>query len=113
MVLGETTRPLAAAEVLAAARRQQPRLGLATVYRALRDLGAAGEITEVGVPGEPPRYERAGLKHHHHFHCDACGRVFDLEGCAAGIRALVPAGYEPRAHELTFFGLCPECVRRR
>jgi Fur family ferric uptake transcriptional regulator len=103
-------RPLAPAELLAAARRDVPRLGLATLYRALRDLVGEGAAVAVELPGEPARYERTPPAHHHHFRCRACARVYEVPGCAAGIAALVPAGFELDGHELVLYGRCGACA---
>lgn len=103
-------RPLAPAEVLELAAADAPTLGLATVYRALRALEDSGEIVAVDVPGQPPRYERAGLDHHHHFQCDVCGRLFDLPGCPGNVAALAPEGFAVERHEITLFGTCAECA---
>ena len=50
-------RPLSPAELYHAARTRLPRIGIATVYRAIRDLVEAGWLRPVEVPGEPARYE--------------------------------------------------------
>ena len=42
-------------------------LGIATVYRNIRSLTEEGELSEVKLPGENPRFELAGHQHHHHF----------------------------------------------
>jgi Fur family ferric uptake transcriptional regulator len=101
--------PLSAAEVLAAARRESPGLGAATVYRALAAMLQDGSLTAVHLPGHAPRFELSGKAHHHHFHCRACGKVFELEGCAAGVQALAPAGFRVDHHEIVLTGLCAAC----
>ncbi len=107
--ISEAGRPLAPAEVHEAALAVAPTLGLATVYRALRALEEAGEIVAVEVPGEPPRYERADLGHHHHFQCTACGKLFDLDGCPGNMTSLAPKGFSVERHEIMLFGRCAEC----
>lgn len=103
-------RPLTPAEVHEAAQTEAPTLGLATVYRALRALEEAGEISAVEVPGEPPRYERSDLGHHHHFQCTVCGRMFDLEGCPGNLGRLAPKGFVVERHEIMLFGRCAQCA---
>ena len=102
-------RPLSPAEILAGAQAEVPGLGTATVYRTLRALVADGVVVSVELPGEPPRYEPAGAKHHHHFRCRECDRVFEVPGCAKGIAALVPRGFELDGHELVLYGRCRGC----
>jgi Fur family ferric uptake transcriptional regulator len=103
-------RPLSPFEILAGAQSDVPGLGTATVYRTLKALVAEGVVVSVELPGEAPRYEAAGAKHHHHFRCRACDRVFEVPGCAKGIRALVPRGFELDGHELVLYGRCRRCA---
>lgn len=110
--LEQAQRPLSAAEVLALARASVPALGLATVYRTIDSLVAAGAIAPVEIPGRPPRYEIAGKDHHHHFLCKTCHRVFEVHGCPGNIDAHVPRGFVLEGHELTLFGLCAGCSSR-
>jgi len=102
-------RPLSAAEVLELAQREVPGLGAATVYRALGSLLSEGALALVMLPGQAPRYELAGKAHHHHFHCRECGRVFELEGCLAGLQTLVPPGFRVEGHDIVLSGVCPGC----
>ena len=109
-VLDAEARPLLPAELLAAARRDVPRLGLATVYRAVKALVADGQAVTVELPGEPARYERTPAGHHHHFRCRRCERVFEVPGCAHGIPGLAPPGFEVDGHELVLYGRCAPCA---
>lgn len=103
-------RPLLPAEILAAAQAEVPALGMATVYRNLKQLLEAGEIQTVDLPGEAPRYESAGHQHHHHFSCSSCHRVFDVHACPGDMQKLAPAGFTVEGHELTLYGRCGECA---
>ncbi|RMH14655.1 MAG: transcriptional repressor [Planctomycetota bacterium] len=105
-------RPLAPSEVLKLASKLVPSMSLSTVYRTLRRMEEEGMIAPVSVPGEPPRYELAHVAehHHHHFHCNRCGRVFDLVGCPTGLSRLVPRGFVLEEHTLVLHGLCAECA---
>ena len=109
--LDDAGRPLSAQEVLDAAGAEVPSLGLATVYRNLKTLTKAGWLNPVELPGQPVRYERAHLQHHHHFMCEACERVFDVPGCSVHAAAHgVPDGFVVERHEVTFYGRCAECA---
>jgi Fur family ferric uptake transcriptional regulator len=106
-----TRHPLTANEVLAAAQRAHPRLGIATVYRYIRVLLDEGWLTTVELPGEPVRYEVSHKEHHHHFRCSACGRIWELNGCVDGLRKLAPPGFVLHEHLLVLFGLCTDCAQ--
>lgn len=119
-------RPLSPVELLELAKANLPSINLATVYRAIKRLLELGEIVSVVVPGQPPRYEPASLAHHHHFHCEACDRVFDIAACDTGhcehahdsdhdhcadqFESMAPKGFRVRRHEVTLIGQCPACT---
>ncbi len=109
----EAGRPLSPTELLAAARRGRPDLGMATVYRTIRKLVEDRQAVAVDIPGEPARYEPSGKPHHHHFLCRACGRLLELEGCPIPLRGLAPGGFAVEGHDLTLYGTCPDCGPRR
>lgn len=108
-VIREADRPLTVHEVLAGGQKHLPRLGLATVYREIGRLSESEELRAVSIPGDPPRYELA-KHHHHHFKCTECDKVYELEGCSEALKKLVPRGFKPRNHDLTFYGLCRVCA---
>lgn len=108
--IDDANRPLSPREVLDSARRGSPGLGIATVYRTLKTWVEEGGLTQVDLPGEPPRYEVTGKQHHHHFHCRSCDRVYELQGCPEGLRALTPPGFSLEAHEVVLYGRCAECA---
>ena len=111
--LNECNRHPTAAEIFAAVNRVDPRSSRATTYNNLRDLVRAGLVREVAVEGRAARFDAKGVRHHH-FVCDRCGKVEDLEwydvprpaSGALGKRIL-------RECELIFRGLCTQCAPRR
>ena len=110
--LAHAPGPLTPQEVLDAARTSHAGLGLATVYRNLGSLEADGEVVPVHLPGESARFEVSGRGHHHHFSCETCGNVFELTAtCPVTVLegATLPGGFAVKHHELTLYGLCPEC----
>lgn len=112
--LREAGRPLSPAEILAAAQRQVPSLGLATVYRNLRALLDDAQVHAVELPGQADRYELAEapgvVTHRHYFQCLTCDRVFPLEGCPGHLEEITPPGFAVEHHELTLLGRCPDCA---
>ncbi|HVB98141.1 MAG TPA: Fur family transcriptional regulator [Candidatus Dormibacteraeota bacterium] len=101
-----------AAEIFKAVNRSDPRCSRATTYNNLRDLVQAGLVREVAVEGRAARFDAKGMRHHH-FICDLCGGVEDMEWCdvprpvsgSLGRRVL-------RESELIFRGLCTQCAPR-
>ncbi len=88
-----------------------PALSLGTVYRNLEVLVADGEVYEVPGHVGASRYD-GNPDPHHHFHCEHCGRILDLDvpvprGLAR--RVVRDHGLHARRDRIAFFGLCPAC----
>ena len=63
-------------------RRNNPGIGLVTVYRTLEILDRLGLICEVHAGGSCRSYlVRRPLEHHHHLICSECGTVVDFTNC--------------------------------
>lgn len=94
--------------------REFPQLSLGTVYRNLEVLVGEGAIDEVPVPGGPSRYDSKTAAHHH-FTCEKCGRIDDLElSLSQDLRQRVRRKYKlaPRRFRIDFYGLCRACTAR-
>ena len=102
-----------AAEIFEAVNRVDPRSSRATTYNNLRDLVQAGLVREVAVEGRAARFD-AKINRHHHFICDGCGNVEDMEWYDVPRPAAGSLGKRiVRECELIFRGLCPKCAPRR
>jgi Fur family ferric uptake transcriptional regulator len=109
----EADRPLSPEEALQGAQNHHPALGIATVYRNIQVLVEEGWLQPVEVPGDSTRYEVAGKKHHHHFRCNDCRKLYELEGCAAEVRPKLPKDFRASGHEFYVYGTCAACVPHR
>ena len=99
-----------AAEISEAVNRLDPRSSRATTYNNLRDLVQAGLVREVAVEGRAARFDAKGIRHHH-FICDRCGNVEDIEWCDLPRPASGSLGKRVvRDCELIFRGLCTKCA---
>jgi Fur family peroxide stress response transcriptional regulator len=102
-----------AAETFEAVNRVDPRSSRATTYNNLRDLVKVGLVREVAVEGRAARYDAKGMRHHH-FICDRCGEVEDVEWYNVPNPASRLLGNrQVRECELIFRGLCTKCTQRR
>ncbi|MFT4112464.1 Fur family transcriptional regulator [Silvibacterium sp.] len=102
-------RPLTPEEVQVLAQKEGASVSLATIYRNINSLLEEGWLQSVGLPGMPSRYEIAGKAHHHHFYCDACGKLFELKGCGMPKISRLPEGFRAVSHEVIVHGLCDTC----
>jgi len=110
--LMESNEHPTAAEIFEAVNRLDPRCSRATTYNNLRDLVQAGLVREVAVEGRAARFDAKGMRHHH-FICDQCGNVEDIEWYDVPSPALGSLGKRIlRETELIFRGLCTKCAPR-
>jgi Fur family peroxide stress response transcriptional regulator len=109
----EQKRHPTAAEIFEAVNRADPRSSRATTYNNLRDLVEAGLVREVAVEGRAARFDAKGMQHHH-FICDGCGNVEDIEWYDVPTPASGSLGKRiVRECEVIFRGLCAKCVPRK
>jgi Fe2+ or Zn2+ uptake regulation protein len=98
-----------AAEIFEAVNRVDPRSTRATTYNNLRDLVEVGLVREVAVEGRAARFDAKGVRHHH-FICDRCGNVEDIEWYDVPQPAANTLGKRVlRECELIVRGLCASC----
>ena len=109
-VLETATRPLSLQEILEMANEKAPKLGIATVYRAINDFLQNDKILKVELPGNTKRYQLKNDHHYHHFLCRFCNKVFKVEGCPGKLNFEPPKGFKTELHEVIFKGLCAQCV---
>ncbi len=111
--LMEHTGHPTAAEIFEAVNRVDPRSSRATTYNNLRDLVEAGLVREVAVEGRAARFDAKGTRHHH-FICDNCGTVEDMDWYDVPLPANGSVGKRIlRECELIFRGLCTRCAPRQ
>jgi Fur family peroxide stress response transcriptional regulator len=110
-LIGHKGHPTAA-EIFKAVNRMDPRSSRATTYNNLRDLVNAGLVREVAVEGRAGRFDLEGMRHHH-FICDRCGNVEDVEWYDVPRPASRSLGKRiVRECQLIFRGLCTKCARK-
>ncbi len=100
-------------DIYHAINRSDPRASRATVYNNLHTLVAAGLVREFALEGSRSTRYDANTGRHHHFVCEACGRVEDVEGLALpGLpRRALPGGRVVRSYDVVFHGLCAVCAK--
>ena len=112
-VLKEAARPLTREEILSLGRQQIPRLGSATVDRAIREMTAAFQNIGVEFPGQPRRYELPAAGEHPHFICRSCNKVFDLPVAMQLPKVHAPKGFVITGGEIVYAGTCPDCSNQK
>lgn len=110
-------RHVTAEELLEAARRIDPGIGQATVFRTIKLLADAGLAREACPDDGARRFEHA-FRHEHHDHlvCVECGAVVEFKDEAierAQEAVYRRQGFAPGGHKLELLGTCPDCSGRR
>ena len=102
-----------AAEIFKGVNTVDPRCSRATTYNNLRDLVKSGLVREVAVEGRAARFDATGMRHHH-FLCERCGNVEDMEWYEVSAPSPSSLGKRVlRESELIFRGLCEKCAAKR
>ena len=98
-------------------RKKHPKIGLATVYRAMRVICDAGLAREVDFGDGVKRFEHE-YQHQHHDHlvCLKCGKV--IEVLSPKIEHLQERlakkhNFTTVRHRMEIFGICRECKRKK
>jgi Fe2+ or Zn2+ uptake regulation protein len=111
--LMQHSRHPTAAEIFEGVNRLDPRSSRATTYNNLRDLVQAGLVREVAVEGRAARFDSKVMRHHH-FICDRCGEVDDMEWYDVPQPTSGSLGKRVvRECELIIRGFCAKCAGRR
>ncbi|HIF92808.1 MAG TPA: transcriptional repressor [Myxococcales bacterium] len=87
-------------------------LSLGTVYRNLEVLVEDGDLEEVKVSSGATRYD-GNLSRHHHFACERCGRILDIEiPEPRGLKQKLVRdyGHQPARVSISISGICLECA---
>lgn len=106
---------LDASSLLALARKREPDIDRATVYRTielLKNLGLIDELDLMHLSGERHYYEARTRGDHVHMACFQCGRIEEFS--SALFERLkqeieVKTGFEARVTRLELGGRCREC----
>lgn len=110
-------RHLTAEDLLAEARKLDPSIGQATVFRTIKLFADAGLAREACTDDNAKRYEHA-YRHEHHDHlvCIGCGKIIEFRD--QGIERAQDSiyrkyGYTATGHIMELQGYCPDCSKKK
>ena len=94
--------------------RKIPTISKATVYRNLNQLTESGELLNIGSFNGSTHYDHQ-CHDHYHFICEACKRIFDVEGDISDILARFGHmdGFDITFCNISFGGSCWDCKTRQ
>jgi len=90
--------------------QKHPSIGRATVYRNLGQMSESGELMKICSCQGSTHYDHR-CHVHHHFICDKCKRVFDVETDFSDVfdRTKDAEGFDVSGYHISFHGLCWKC----
>ena len=90
---------------------QDPNISIATVYRNLNQLAAAGKVFKISNPNGADRFDFT-LKKHYHVQCVKCGSIFDVDmDELTNLKEKIhdTHGMEFLDYDILFKGICSAC----
>ena len=101
-----------AEEVMAVLKREEPGIGIATVYRNLNLLCEEGVIQKIS--GQGRSFYDGNPAPHDHLYCTCCGEIFDIvitEMKEVEEEAARLTGAVIISHHTAFEGICQNCQK--
>ena len=104
-------------DLLAEARKKDPRIGLTTVYRTLKLLTRCGLAVERKFNRQTSYFESIPQgKHHDHLICLECGKIIefeneDMEALQNGIAQRYR--FKISHHRMELYGRCADCSQEK
>ena len=116
-IIQDSPRHLDAATLLEIARKQDPEIDRATVYRTialLKDRGLIDELDLMHIEGEKHYYEAKTNRDHCHMACFRCGAI--MEYASSSFEKLKKemarqSGFQIRVVRLEVGGVCKRCQK--
>lgn len=111
-ILEHAKAPIDVSTLVQALKVRQMNVDEVTVFRIINTFCEKGIVKPIHLNESKLRYEYADKPKHHHFICEKCGDILDVEGCVIGdsqkqIEQII--GGKIFRHSLEFFGLCRRC----
>lgn len=111
-ILANSNRALGPVNLYDLGRKEYPKMGLVTVYRALDKLEEMGLVQRIHQADGCHAYLRAANGHEHILLCTRCGQVVYFAGDDLSRlieRVENQSGFTIQEHWLQFHGLCANC----
>jgi Fur family transcriptional regulator, ferric uptake regulator len=116
-IIQDSPRHLDAATLLELARKQDPQIDRATVYRTLallKDRGLIDELDLMHIQGEKHYYEAKTSRDHCHMACFRCGAIMEYASSSfekLKEEMIKESGFQIRVVRLEVGGVCKRCQR--
>lgn len=109
----KTERHLTADELYGIAKKENPSIGNATIYRTLKLFCDCGISSALRLEDGTIKYEHLyGHRHHDHLICMKCWKIIEVvdpEIEKLQERLAKKEGFDIKRHRLQIYGLCRQC----
>ncbi len=98
------------------ARKIDPAIGIATVYRTLKLMKAKKVVDLHSFGQEHGHFESPAKKHHDHLVCVGCGRIEEFhhkELEKIKMKVAQKHGFKMESHRLDLYGVCSSCAAKK
>ena len=105
-------------EIYELVKRNQPEIGLATIYRTLLLLDDMGLVYKLNLDDGLTRYELNNQNEdhrHHHLICIGCNKIFEVqEDLLDNLeeQILKKNKFKVTDHKVKFYGYCEKCTEK-
>lgn len=107
---------ISAEELYDQLKRENPGIGLATIYRTLKLLSECGLANELHFSNGVTRYEHLfGHEHHDHLICLNCGKYVEVvDPAIEELQAQLAQknNFQVLRHRMELYGICQECLKK-
>jgi Fur family ferric uptake transcriptional regulator len=104
-----------AEDVYHKAKKIDPSIGMATVYRSLKLMRDFGVIERHSFGQEHQHFESPTKSHHDHLVCSECGRIVEFaDSSLEKLKNKVAKrhGFQMKTHKLEIYGICAICAKK-
>lgn len=98
-------------EIYSALKKDNPSISKTTVYNSVETLKEHGIIQSLTITGSEMRYDYEN-KMHHHFLCNECGRIIDINIECPNIGKVLKCGHKVIEVHGYFKGTCADCISK-
>lgn len=91
--------------------KEIPTMSRTTVYNTMKSFLEKGIVKSVEITGTEARFD-LNVKSHHHFLCDKCGRIIDIEVVCPNISRTEIDGHRIKDLYGYFKGTCCDCLAK-
>lgn len=112
-ILEHAETPIDVSTVIDGLKTKHIKADEVTVFRIINTFCDKGIIKPIQLNENKLRYEYADKPKHHHFICEQCGDISDVDGCVVGqleTQIEKMTGGKVTRHSLEFFGTCRRCT---